>query len=395
MLVNSIRNFYSLVMSSEQTKKRNRNRYAILRAIQTQGPLKRSEIARLCGIRKTSITGLVEELVQSGVVCSENPERKRSPLVFTQSEWFAVVAAVDNSEVHFARVDLSGKVTDESAEKIADDQYETVEGLLVAGIRKLIGVNPDRVMGVGVSLPGITDSVEGTIKCSINVPQLSGRNIAASFKEKFGVDVIIENDVRASLWAGIWFEHFLASYRDVLYLDIAQGVSSALLMDGRPHAGATFAAGEMGHMQAGDENRACRCGKLDCLEAYCSIDAIKRDIKAVAPQLGELETAVDIADAAADNLVVANILDRAMERLSSVLSVLAAYIDPEVILLGNQDPRFYEVIVPLLKKHLVLRQRGFSSTDVDIQIVPSAGNSALRGAAGLVMDRAFKEKFNS
>ncbi len=382
-------------MSSEQTKKRNRNRYAILRAVQTHGPLKRSEIARICGIRKSSITGLVGELIEADVLCAKVPERPRSPLVFTTGEWFAVVAAIEEGELCFARVDLFGKIFDQTVTALSDQSYQAVEDALVTGLEKMLAINSDRVLGVGVSIPGIVDAKLGVSRCSINTPYLNGRPIGESLKKRLGVDVVIENDVRAGLWAGIWFEHFLASYNDVLYLEIAQGVGSALLINGKPHIGATFAAGEMGHMRAGSENRACCCGKQDCLETYASIDAIRKDILSIAPHLGPTLTAGDIAEASEDNQVVVNILDRAMEYLSTVLSVLVAYIDPDVILLGNQDPRFYEVVAPLIEKHMLVRLQGHYRTDIDIQVVPSAKHSALRGVAGLVIDQACQTTFNS
>lgn len=381
-------------MRSEQTKKRNQNRYDILRAIQSRGPLRRSDIARACGIRKSSITGLVDEMINQEVICNDKPERPRSPLVFTVGKWHTVAANVAEGEISFARVDLSGSVTDRFTVSITDDSYETIQKILVDGIEKLLKIMPDRNLGIGVSLTGIVDPVDGVCLCSINVPQLNGGRIKEYLSNRFAADVVVENDVRASLWAGIWFERFLAQYSNLLYLDITSGVGSSLLMNGTPHVGATFAAGELGHMCAGDEGRSCRCGKRDCLEAYCSIDAIKRDIIAVSPGLGSIKNAVDIAKEASRNVVIANVLDRAMERLSRLLSVLVAYIDPEVILLGNQDPTFYEVVTPMLKKHLLLRLQGCNSSEVDIKIVPSATDSALRGVAGLIINRAFKERFN-
>ena len=83
----------------------------------------------------------------------------------------------------------------------------------------------------------------------------------------------------------------------------------------------------------------------------------------------------------------------AMEHLSSLLAILVAYFDPDVILLGNQDPRFYEVVVPLLEKHLQQRLQGNYQDTVEMQIVPAAQNSALRGVAGLVIDTACLSSF--
>lgn len=380
-------------MSSQQTEKRDSNRYSMLRAIQSNGPLKRSQIAEICNIRKSSITSLADELIEKEVICTRDPEKPRSALTFTSGKWFAVTAYVTEKEIQFARIDLAGKVYDKSAEKISAPTYDAIENTLSNNLNKLCALNHERTLGAGIALPGIVDSATGKCLCSINVPQINKQPTRDYIQKKLDIDVLIENDVRASLWAGIWFEHFLAQYKNVLYLDIAEGVSSALLLEGTPHAGANHAAGELGHMRAGDEHRLCRCGKEDCLETYCSIDALKEDILKVVPNAAPLDTAVQIAEAAEKNIVVSNILDRAMERLGRLLAVLIAYIDPEIILLGNQDPRFYQTVMPMLKRHLAVHLHGSSSKDIDIQIVPNAEDSALRGVAALVVDKAFQSNF--
>ncbi|MFC1497084.1 ROK family protein [Verrucomicrobiota bacterium] len=382
-------------MSSEQAKKRDRNRYTILSAIQSQGPLKRTELATKYSIRKSSVTSLVDELITREILCNKIAERPRSPMTFTSGKWFAVAVSVFVEEIHFGRIDLTGKIYDKLTLPLKGESQKELLEIISDGIGRMLKINPSRSLGIGIAVPGIVNSNDGICNYAINMPQLRDAKIGAYIKSKFNQSVMVENDVRASLWAGIWFERFLSNYRNVIYLDITSGISSALLVNGQRHVGATFSAGELGHMKAGDENRSCRCGKVDCLETYCSIEAICRDIHAIAPELGNLKSAVDIVDAAKDNVVVMNVLDRAMERLCRLLSVLVAYVDPDVILLGNQDPRFYELVLPMLKKHLLTQLQGCSSGEVDMHIVPSAMDSALRGVAGLVIDNAFKFNFHA
>lgn len=108
------------------------------------------------------------------------------------------------------------------------------------------------------------------------------------------------------------------------------------------------------------------------------------------PQLGELKTASDIASACKENIAAFNVLERAIEKLCALLSVLVAYVDPAAILLGNQDPSFYEVVLPLMERHLAAHLEGCHSQRVDVKIVPAPTDSALRGVAGLVFEKSFR-----
>jgi predicted NBD/HSP70 family sugar kinase len=354
--------------------------------------MRRSDLASHCGIRKSSVTSLANELLAQRVLCNELPERPRSPLKFERGQWFAIGVSIGVEAVTFARIDLTGEMFGKFSRPLgARTSGRALLEVVLDGLLELRRDSAHADLGVGIALPGIINPLRGTCSYSINIPQLNDTEVGSFLSKNLGEEVRVENDARASLWSAIWFERLPADYRNVIYLDITSGVGSALLINGVPHAGSTFSAGELGHLKAGDENRACRCGKVDCLETYCSIDALRRDIAGIAPELGSLGSASEIAAAAAGNIVVLNVLDRAMERMSGLLSVLVAYVDPEVILLGNQDPAFYETLVPILRKHLCTRLQGCGAEALNIQVVPSAEDSALRGMAGLIFDRAFRE----
>ena len=97
-------------MISEQSIKRNQNRSAILNEIQENGPLKRMEFSELCGIRKSSITSIIDELIDKEVLCNIDANKPRSPLTFTMGKYYVAAAAISVNTIDFALVDLSGAV---------------------------------------------------------------------------------------------------------------------------------------------------------------------------------------------------------------------------------------------------------------------------------------------
>ncbi len=84
-----------------------------------------------------------------------------------------------------------------------------------------------------------------------------------------------DND--ANLGALAELHHGIARGRhDVVYLKVASGVGAGIVLGGRLHRGASGIAGEIGHVQVGEDGQVCRCGNRGCLETMVSAAAPAR-----------------------------------------------------------------------------------------------------------------------
>ena len=81
------------------------------------------------------------------------------------------------------------------------------------------------------------------------------------------------------------------------------------------------------------------------------------------------------------------ILKEACEHIAIPLSAMMAAIDPEVVILGNQNRKFYELMTPSLEKALEARLNGPASRNLKLEITRE--HSSLRGAAAYLMDLQF------
>ena len=57
---------------------------------------------------------------------------------------------------------------------------------------------------------------------------------------------------------------------DMLYVKVASGLGAGIVLGGRLHRGASGIAGEIGHVQVGEDGQVCRCGNRGCLETVVS-----------------------------------------------------------------------------------------------------------------------------
>lgn len=383
-------------MISDKTRTRDRNRYAILRDMQRHGALRRTDLSRRCGIRISSVVSLVDELIGKRFVRLVEQDHPRSAVTFTQGEWYVLAATVASREITFGRVDISGHVDSSFCVALPEEStQDDIVTTLCEGLSSLHGQQPERTLGAGIALTGIVTRSGGIWHSAIHFPSVHNMALMDAVALRLNLPVMIENDARASLWAAVWFDPRLTDCRNAIYLSLCAGVGSALMIDGRPYPGAHQWAGELGHMRAGSEGRHCSCGKANCIETYCSLPALRADILRAAPGLAPLPDAASVAEAIRRNPVAANIAERAMERLGTLLGTLAAYVDPDVILLGNQNPQLYEALLPPLRLHLQRQFQGRGVLDLPIEIVPDAIHAPLCGMGGLILNEVFQGSLSS
>jgi len=110
----------------------------------------------------------------------------------------------------------------------------------------------------------------------------------------------------------------------------------------------------------------------------------------VMPSLGNTPSPLELADAIRKNPVAANVADRAMARLGRHVGTLAAYVDPEAILLGDQEPALYEALLPSLRRHIHSEFQGRGTEALPIEVVASPEYAPLRGVAAMVIHEAFQ-----
>jgi len=376
-------------LSSEQIRKRIINQCAVLKSLHFDGPQRRAELSRRCSIRKTSVTNIVAELLEGGLVAEEEPGSRRSRVTLNSERYHVLAANVVPGAVRLSRIFLDGREEDaeEHAVPSPSDPGAVAEllGTRFARMRKRGG----KTMGAGVAIPGLVDPDKGSVIYSVNLGQWRDVPLADLVGKRAGTTVLVDNDVRCQLWSCAWFDRLAAVHECILYLGILDGVACSTIVHGRRVLGGRFAAGEIGHVRAGDEGRLCPCGKTDCLESYASVPAILGELHALRPDL-ELASAADVARAAADDRAVENVLDRVAMRLARALAGIVAALDPEVLVVGSADRAFSELLRPLLQRHLRAELMGLDARDTEVLIADPVDLTTLKGMAGLVIDEAFR-----
>jgi len=176
---------------------------------------------------------------------------------------------------------LIGQAKKKSKTGTEYDVNASAEERVISVIREAVqAAGSPPVRGIGVGSPGPLDPVTGVI---IDTPNLGWKNfpLAERLREKFGVPVLVDNDVNVGTY-GEWRFGRVAECRHVVGIFPGTGIGGGIIVDGRLLHGFSGAAGEVGHMTVDPDGPFCGCGKRGCLEAVASRIAIAKEVAALA-----------------------------------------------------------------------------------------------------------------
>ena len=159
-----------------------------------------------------------------------------------------------------------------------DNAAEFVEAL-AATLQKLISDADltDQIRGIGVGAPN-GNYYTGEIKQAPNLSWAHEGNVpfAAMLSEAMGgLPVALTNDANAAA-VGEMTYGAAKGLKNFIMITLGTGVGSGIVIDGKVLYGHDGFAGELGHTCAVRGGRRCGCGKLGCLEAYCSAIGVAR-----------------------------------------------------------------------------------------------------------------------
>ncbi|MDZ5663916.1 ROK family transcriptional regulator [Nocardioides sp. zg-1308] len=322
---------------------RRANRRTVLGHLVTEGPQSRAQLARASGLSASTVSSLVTELLEAGHVRETTVGRAhkggsgRPPLLVELATPPGGVVGVDigHGHVRVAAAGPTGDVLAESVRRVdVDAAGPATLDLAAAMIRSTLadaGLDPSQVHAAGMCVPAPIDRETSMVSTGI-LPGWRGINPAAELGRRIEAPVIVDND--ANLGALAEVRHGAArGHHDVVYVKLASGVGSGLVLGGRVHRGATGMAGELGHVQIGEDGEVCRCGNRGCLETRVSA---RRLLHVLQPAHDEDLTIARVLELeATGDAGVRRVLSDAGATIGRALADLSNHLNPSMVVIGG------------------------------------------------------------
>jgi predicted NBD/HSP70 family sugar kinase len=267
-----------------QDEVRRHNLAALARFLHDHGATSRSELVSHTGLNRSTIGGLLADLVAAGLVRETEPVGRGvgrpsfgAEPVHTGAYVLAIDLRVDRTIA--ALVGFGGVVLARREHRYRKGQQreEKVVAQLVGVCRELLeDAPPGAVMvGIGVGVPGLVRQPDGLVRFAPNLGWVDvplGDHLAEALG--LATPIVVGNDSDLGAIA----ERLRGSAvgaANVIYLSGQVGVGGGIVVDGRLIMGAQGYAGEVGHMRVNPKGRACRCGATGCWETEIGEPAVR------------------------------------------------------------------------------------------------------------------------
>lgn len=344
------------------------NRRIVLESIRLHGPTTRGEIARSVGLTVQTVSTIVRELEEQGLILSvqKTPEGRGIPpssLTINPDGGHSLGIHVTPVGIEAALVNLRGDVVDSVRREVMNATPDQAFAFILDMVAQLkASPRCGRLLGAGLALPGPFDVESMSFVGSTTMTGWKDVDIRQHLADATGLPAFIENDMAAAA-LGEQLYGFGQQVSTYYYLFFSVGLGGAMMHEGAVMGGAWGNAGEIGHIPAILDGEPCPCGNRGCLERYLSLDAYERR-----------------------GLPVAEWVEEVAPFFRNTIRTIENLFDPETVVLGGLAPQNLLAELATLGDGLnnSISARA-NRTHPRVVVASDCQHSALRGAAALAV----------
>lgn len=365
------------------------NTSIVLERIKDEGPLSRADISERTGLNKGTVSSLVQNLIDGGLVLEIGPGqssggRKPVMVLFNHQAGYAVGVDLGVRDLTTALTDLHGGIVFEETVPLDRPDVAYVVDRLETSVRRAMRAAPPSrygIVGVGVAAPGIVNA-DGSV---LYAPNLDWRGVPlqAELAGRLGTAVIVDNEANMG---AVGERHFGSGQgkSDLIYVSVGSGIGVGIVLNGQLYRGMTGFSGETGHTTIETDGRLCRCGNTGCWEMYASESALLTEARAlpsVAAADGEptMELLLALADGGDEGAIA--LFARTARYLAVGISNLIHTVNPGLVIIGNRFAGAGRWLEDTVNRELRRRTLPFHQEGLKLVFSGLGGRSAVLGAA--------------
>jgi predicted NBD/HSP70 family sugar kinase len=324
------------LLSSSMVGSANRGR--VLQALFDLGPTSRADLARHAGVNRTTISGIVQPLIDDELLVEGGPVPRSSgvgkparPLWFSPRARPICGVLLMPDAVHACIVTLAGDIEAECRLALPDGAGPLAPILEVIGeaIAGTLGGARRPPLGIGVAVGGMVDTSTGMVVKINLAPALDGHPLAATLERRFELPVKLDHHPRALLVGDRWFGPG-RNVRQFAVVYTGEVLGGALYVDGHLFRGSAGAGGELGHTFVQLDGELCRCGRRGCWDTIATLSWLRREAARIGLPAAEAINSARLV-AGRDRPGAAELLDRYARNVAVGIANLQQTIAPKAM----------------------------------------------------------------
>jgi predicted NBD/HSP70 family sugar kinase len=368
---------------------RRHNLGLLLRQVHLHGELSRAQLTHVIGLNRSTIRALVTDLTEHRLVQEHLPATRSgagrpSHVVGPRTDGpFVLAAAVGVESLVTAAIGLSGTVLSRRDQSLdgAGSMPSAVAGRIIADLRHHLRHVPQgaRLVGLGVSVPGIVREIDGFIELAPNLKWQSvpfARMLADRLPARVPVRIGNDGDL------GALAEHVRGAARtvdDAVYVAGDVGVGGGIITAGASLRGSGGYAGEIGHMLVDPMGDPCGCGSTGCFETKVGEVALMRACGRSEQHGGRAILDLYSAARAGDPVTLAGVESVAGWLGRGLASVVNVF-NPRMLIVGGSLAGLVELARPSIEAQLDRHVMPSLRTGLELRLPGLGGDSSLIGA---------------
>jgi predicted NBD/HSP70 family sugar kinase len=361
------------------------NKKRIIRLLSKERELTKLDISRKLDISVPTVTTIVGELKEDGIVeeagmATSTGGRKPVIIRFLPDSRYSIGIDLGRDYVRAVLTNLDSAIIGDRKRDLTVITENEVLNVMQALIEELINSQPDaesKLLGIGLSLPGIVNETELTLEVATNFRL---KNI--SFEElhsQFNLPIFLENEANAGALA----ESKLGIARELnnlIYVSVTEGIGGGIFINNDMYKGSGKRAGEIGHMCIAKNGRQCNCGRKGCWETYASSRALIRDYNEKASRKTKsIDELIQRFQAGEENAV--QVIEEYIDNLAEGVQSLIFIFNPDYIVIGGDISKYSVIFSSKLSSRIFGNNEFYKEGDVKILFSGLGSDSNILGAA--------------
>jgi len=384
------------------------NLSVIMNNLRKKAPISRAGLAQATGLNKTTVSSLVDELLQRQFVreIGSTTTGKGHPAIMLSlnpAAGFIVGCEIGADFILVVCTNFAPEViwryeehTDPSLgrDAILDRAKALLNNAIQRGYQEY-----GTLLGIGVGVAALIDQATGTMLYAPNLKWTEPFPIRAMLQDAFPqAPVIVDNEANIAALG----EHYFGvaqEHAEVLYISAGVGLGGGIVHDGRVFSGVTGVSAEIGHMTMDPDGELCSCGNYGCWETQVSQRALFQHIRKSFEQ-GEKGSLFQLTNSGIDPLTVPMIVDAAragdtvalsaLEKIGKDLGIgvasLVNALNPELVVCGGILSLAGEFLMPAATREFEQRALRWNREATEVVLAQHGFDAAAMGGVAAVYE---------
>lgn len=393
--------------TGDQTLVREINLSLILQQLREHAPLSRAGLAEATGLNKTTVSSLVQELIDNRLVHeigydSSGPGRPAMQLELNPQAGIVLSAEIQVDAINVIRTDFTAAVEwQRTVHTTHDMRCQQIVELTLTLLHEAADARTPQsgeLLGLALGVPGLVDQSTGYL---ILAPNLGWHDVLLSetLRESFpDVPIYIDNEANFAA-LGEHFSGCAQAYDDVLYLSAGAGLGGGMIRAGQLFRGKSGFAGEFGHMTLDPQGQLCGCGSRGCWETLASESALYRYIQQAAEagaptplsaltqgDFSQLTPRLVLKAAGRGDPVALAALEKVGRWLGVGAASLVNALDPELVVLGGSLSAAADYLLPPMRTEIAAHAIGRAGSPTEVRAAAHSADACVMGGVAAVIE---------